>query len=236
LTSRFRWAQLQISLFGNPDRKIQNPKDVDTELKKLEGAATVAGERDLNNAYANIFERNTPRGEIEKAHAKKAYQLMLASREFNKRLSITALTQAVAFDENSHDVDEQVNEDYVLNLCRDFVVLINGYTLKYGEKHNWYAEHLNIPEFAHVSVKDYLQGTGEGSLISDDYSRVPCLAQMTKTCIGCLRVFDSSLAPIYAFSGSLPGFDHFQVYATRYWGEYCAKLSESERASWGGCF
>ena len=69
LISRFRWGQLQTSLFCNPNRKVQNSKYTETELKKLEYATTVAGEKELNLVYDDIFERNTPSGDDAKAHA-----------------------------------------------------------------------------------------------------------------------------------------------------------------------
>jgi len=97
-----------------------------------------AGEKELNQAYADIFERNTPKGDIEKGHAIKLYKLLLCCKE---RLTAVALAEAVAFDENIAEscmneellgkmlVDTTFTPAYILGLCRDFVVKFKDGTL-----------------------------------------------------------------------------------------------------------
>lgn len=89
LLLRFRWVQLQLSLFFS-DPPLSNPGDVSDELEKLK-IGTVAREKELNAAYGDIYERNAP-GKRAKHHAEKLYKLLLCCKA---PLRITFLAQAL---------------------------------------------------------------------------------------------------------------------------------------------
>ncbi|EHL01002.1 putative Serine/threonine-protein phosphatase 6 regulatory ankyrin repeat subunit B [Glarea lozoyensis 74030] len=223
----FRWVQLQLSLFL-ANNKLNHPKDVEKKLALLE-AGSVAGVEELNQAYADVFKRNTPQGDIEKGHAVKLYKILLCRKD---GLTAAALAEALAFDENEAehwmyddiwemaDIDKKVMDStvtgaYVLGLCRDFVTEFDDDSL----------------DFAHISVKDYLQGEGTGSLPEDQFSTAHCTQQMAKLC---LRYFITrNEEPPIAPAGWRSPTHNFMFYAWERLGEHCSELSKELRVESG---
>ena len=216
---------MQLSLFL-ANKNLNHHKDVEKKLDLLE-TGSVAGVEQLNQAYADVFERNTPQGDIEKGHAVKLYKILLCCKQ---RLTTVVLAEALAFDENKAElwmnkefsdrtdideevVDKTVTRAYVLGLCRDFVVeFANG-----------------VLDFAHISVKDYLQGEGAGSLPKDHYSMTHCTQQMAKLC---LRYFITNKEEPH-FKGKYFRMHNFMSYAFKRLGEHCSELNKELRIASG---
>src|SRR5438270_10415950 len=73
---RFRWVELQLSLFLDRKRPFRYPKDVENSLKRLE-TVSVAGHSELNKVYNEILDRNTSAGRLDRQHAQAAYSIIL---------------------------------------------------------------------------------------------------------------------------------------------------------------
>jgi hypothetical protein len=120
----------------------------------------------LNIAYDNIFKRNTAEGTLEHYHASKIYKMLLYSM---RSLSMAAVTTAVAFNEDNRAPYESIDDAYIRQLTQDFIVETESGAL----------------EFAHVSVKDYLQGEHQS-----EYSDAKCHAQVARTCLKYISLQD----------------------------------------------
>ncbi|KAJ5678666.1 Ankyrin repeat-containing protein [Penicillium macrosclerotiorum] len=198
----FIWVQLQLSFFLNRKTPFVRRDTVEKYLDQL-NTSSVADEKDLSIAYNDIFERNTSENDLERIHASKIYKIVLCSI---CPLSITTIVVAVAFRENGVVTDKTVDAQYIRELTRDFLVETRDETL----------------EFAHVSVKDYLQGEHRS-----EYSNTKCHAQLALTC---LQYTYSCEWAIYKASMA---HDAFLWYASRYWGEHCIQLSKEDRQTLG---
>ncbi|KAE8440718.1 hypothetical protein EG329_006769 [Mollisiaceae sp. DMI_Dod_QoI] len=108
----FRWVQLQLSFFLEPGGQatIRNAKTVKQFLDKLD-TGSVAGENDMKLAYDAIFTRNTRRDTHERRHVIKIYKILLGCMQ---PISIATITRAVAFNENTCEVEIEINETYKL--------------------------------------------------------------------------------------------------------------------------
>jgi ankyrin repeat protein len=157
----------------------------------------------LNIAYDKIFERNTAKSTLEHCHASKIYKMLLCGKQ---PFSMAVVTTAVAFNEKNSRGDKSINLAYIRQLTRDFIV-----------ETEW-----GMLEFAHVSVKDYLQREHQS-----DYSDAKCHAQVARTCLKYISSQDRS-----AYEGAM-GSNAFLQYSHKFWGEHCAQLSKEDRQSLG---
>ena len=119
---------------------------------------------------------------------------------------MAAVITAVAFDEDNGSFDETIKPAYIRRLTHDFIVETKSKTL----------------EFAHVSVKDYLQGEHQSN-----YSKAKCHAQVARTCLKYISSHNRA-----AYEGAMWS-DKFLRYSHRYWGDHFAQLSEGDRQSLG---
>ncbi|KAF8857268.1 ankyrin [Acephala macrosclerotiorum] len=196
----FRWVQLQLSFFLKPRTPFLHPETVKRHLSQLD-VSSAAVEKDLNIAYDDIFKRNTAEGTLEDYHANKIYRMLLCGKE---PFSMAAITTAVAFNEDNSSGYESIDHAYIRQLTRDFIVETKRGTL----------------EFAHVSVKDYLQGEHQSR-----YSDAKCHAQVARTCLKYISSQDRA-----AYEVALPR-NVFLQYSHKFWGAHCAQLSKEDRQS-----
>jgi ankyrin repeat protein len=175
---------------------------VERHLSRLD-TSSAAAEKDLNIAYDDIFRRNTAEGTLEHDHASRIYKMLLCCM---KPFSIAAVTAAVAFNEDNSPGYESIDHAYVRQLTQDFIVETERGTL----------------EFAHVSVKDYLQGEHQS-----DYNDVKCHAQVALTCLKYISSYDMAFYEVTIQSNV------FLQYSLRFWGEHCEQLSKEDRQSLG---
>jgi hypothetical protein len=169
---------------------------------KLLNTGSVADEKALNEAYNDIFNRNTADDELEREHASKIYKMLLCCQE---SLSMDIITKALAFNEDG-SVDREVNPVYIRQLTQDFIIETKQETL----------------EFAHVSVRDYLQGEHRS-----DYNDAKCHAQMAQTSLRYIFSQNSAAYEVEMQSNTLLWYSH------NFWGEHCAQLSKEDRQSLG---
>ena len=175
---------------------------IEAHLNKLD-ISSAAIEKDLNIAYDDIFKRNTGEGTFERDRASKIYKILLCGMQ---PFSIAAVTEAVNFNEDNSPEYEIIDQDCTRLLVQDFIVETERGTL----------------EFAHVSVKDYLQGAHQS-----EYSNAECHAQVALTC---LKYVSSRERTVY--EATLRS-NAFLRYSHEFWGEHCAQLSKEERQSLG---
>jgi ankyrin repeat protein len=159
----------------------------------------VAVEKDLNIAYNDIFERNATKDTLEYYHASKIYKMLLC---YKQPLSTATVTTAVAFNEDNSPGHESIDHVYIRRLTQDFIIETERGTL----------------EFAHVSVKDYLQGENQS-----DYSDAKSHAQVARMCLKYIASQDQAAYEVAIQSNT------FLQYSQRFWGEHCAQLSKEDR-------
>ncbi|KAI0551501.1 hypothetical protein F4679DRAFT_582339 [Xylaria curta] len=196
----FRWVELQISFFLKPKSSILLRKTVEGYLEKLD-QKTLAGEKKLNELYADIFDRNSAEGSLERKHATKIYQILISCA-----FPVTAefLIKAMSFDEPYDDDICRLRPNYILELTQDFTVETTS----------------NRIRFAHPSAMEYLQQQ------QVDYDSSRCHAQMAKICLEYLSRVPSKTLLLLARDDS---HDHLGSYAKYSWAHHCSSLSKRER-------
>jgi ankyrin repeat protein len=193
---------LKLSFFLKPGTPFLHPSTVEGHLKQLDTGST-AVEEDLNLAYDEIFKRNTNEKSIERRHASKIYKMLICGNEL---FSIDTVTTAVAFNEEDNRKDKHTNPAYIRRLTQDFIIETESGTLA----------------FAHVSVKDYLQGAHQLN-----YSNAKCHALVARVCLKYISSRDSATYKAEMHSNKFLG------YSNRFWGMHCAQLSKEDRQSLG---
>ncbi len=119
---------------------------------------------------------------------------------------MAAVITAVAFNEDNSSEYESIDHAYIRQLTQDFIVETKRGTL----------------EFAHVSVKDYLQREHQS-----DYSDAKCHAQVARACLKYISSHDRATYKAAIWSNA------FLQYSHKFWGEHCAQLSIEDRQSLG---
>ena len=122
-------------------------------------------------------------------------------------MTIAMITEAVAAGEHDNHRNDCIDDKYIRRLTEDFVV-----------------EHPDGGrlEFAHVSVKDYLQGEHQS-----EYSEPQCDAEVALMCIN--HISSQQSAPTEETLRN----NAFLRYAHAFWRNHCACLSENDRQSFG---
>jgi hypothetical protein len=132
---RFRWVELQLSLFFDPRTPLHHPESIKIKIQSLKDGS-IAGQELLNSTYQDIFDRNTHEGFIERTHADLVLSFILCAFE---KPTFGLLIQLVS---RSHgEVDGTVDREYLLKICRNVITSnANGDV-----------------ELADISVKDFLR-------------------------------------------------------------------------------
>ena len=144
---RFRWVELQLDVFLNPNFPIRHPKDVQAKLDRLRRHTA---HESLNVVYEEMFEVNTQDEPHVKSLVIKALKWVLCTY---KPLSIGALVEAVALD-SSGQVDSFVTAELLLQACSNFIILTRS----------------GCTRFAHRSVQDFLLNSSVLRDVSCDHS------------------------------------------------------------------
>lgn len=149
---------------------------------KLEKLRNRAGMRDLDEEYERVYDENTLPGLESRDHAVSAYKLLLCCVE---PLSLNALAGAVSFQKGGK-VHSEVTNTYILEVCSNFIVVLDGYV-----------------QFAHPSAKEYLESRKMGEIEEFGVER-----QHLQAAFSCLHRVASSYAGIlecWAVIGSYHG-------------------------------
>ena len=113
---RFRWAELQLALFFSSKSRLRHSKDVETKLQAL---MKKTGLPELDSVYREIYEMNTSEGSESRAVAVRAFTWILAAYE---PLGLSELSYAAALRDDGA-LDPEVNNDFVLDVCSNFVTI-----------------------------------------------------------------------------------------------------------------
>ena len=142
---RFRYVQLQSSLFTDQRKRWTHPNDVERVIDRLR-KETVSGQDLLYQTYDEIVQRNT--GDKEEMpnkhrHAAKLYSVVLAAFI---PLTTAMLVEYLAHDLETSHRDRTITKEYLEDLSRDILVPVRKECFK------------GITfDFAHISVKEYLE-------------------------------------------------------------------------------
>jgi ankyrin repeat protein len=165
---RFRWVELQLSLFLDQKPRFRHPEDVVSNLDRLE-KVTVSGRAELDKTYSQILDRNTRENSRDRQYAWAAYSIVLYAR---RELTFEELAAAVRWHNDSDEDDNSVTVEYVTDICRD---CLNKSTS-------------GVAEFAHVSAKEFLLDKKNGDDL--EYSPERCHELLAKICFNnLLRVY-----------------------------------------------
>lgn len=126
--SRFKWVELQISLFFQPNSPFHTQRDVDDQIQKLKG---MKGQPQLNKIWAQIIERNASGSNARKI-ADRVYKWLLFSF---LSLSKKCLTEAVSDPPGSTSTAIDIT-----TLCSNLIDV-----------------NKNMVQFAHPTVRQYLE-------------------------------------------------------------------------------
>ena len=171
VSSRFRWAELQLALFFSSKSRLRHSKDVETKIQALERRT---GLPELDSVYREIYEMNTGEGSESRAVAVRAFKWILSAYE---PLELSELSYAAALRDDGVP-DPEVNNDFVLDVCSNFVTI----------------DTFHHAQFAHSSVRDFLE-----DLDSDNwkvYSDTSVNIQAAKTCLVYLTSSTFLSAPV----------------------------------------
>ena len=158
ISIRFRWAELQLALFFSSKSRLRHSSDVETRLQALEKKT---GLPELDSVYREIYEMNTGEGSESRAVAVRVFKWILSAYE---PLELSELSYAAALRDDGVP-DPEVNNDFVLDVCSNFVTIDTFYHA----------------QFVHASVRDFLE-----DLKFDDwkvYSETSVNIQAAKTCL-----------------------------------------------------
>jgi len=140
---------------------------------KLENLRKRAGMQTLDEEYARVYDENTLPDFESRQHAVIAYKLLLCCVE---PLSINALAAAVAVQKGGR-LHSEVTDTYVLEICSNFIVIVDGYV-----------------RFAHPSAKEYLEYRKKGEMQEFGVEQQHLQAALT-----CLHRVESSYTGILEY-------------------------------------
>jgi ankyrin repeat protein len=124
---------LQFAIFYDPTEPFEDWRDAKAHLDKLD---QITGLADLDKAYDEIYKRRS-RHENQKKNFIRALQLVLG---VEKPITVDMLAAAVSVGDDKQ-VQSNVKREYILKITNNFVI---------ADKHD-------VVQFAHLSVKEYLQ-------------------------------------------------------------------------------
>jgi ankyrin repeat protein len=162
---------------------------------KLENLRNRAGMQTLDEEYERVYDENTLPGFESREHAVSAYKLLLCCVE---PLSLNALAAAVAVQKGG-TLHPEVTDTYILEICSNFIVIVDGYV-----------------RFAHPSAKEYLEHRGTGEIqefgVEQQHlqAALTCLHRIENSYIGILdcwpaiRSWQKQWPDDIRFRGALP--------------------------------
>jgi ankyrin repeat protein len=127
---------------------------------KLENLRHRAGTQTLDEEYERVYDQNTLPDRESREHAIRAYKLLLCCVE---PLSLNVLAAAVAVQKGGK-LQSDVTGTYILEICSNFIVIVDGYV-----------------RFAHPSAKEYLEHRKIGEI--QEYSVERQHLQTASTCL-----------------------------------------------------
>jgi len=177
---------------------MDHPKDVSNRLDKLEKET---GDPDLDKVYAEIYDMNTKPETESRTIATRAFKWMMCTE---RPLRITELAEAASV-HNDGTKDKVVDEEFILKICSNLIV----------------ADASKIAQFAHLSVREYLEKRKTGDI--KEYSPEQAHAQAAVTCLAYLHTHPH-ISDINEFKFGLPG------YSVLYWAMHWEMASENRRS------
>lgn len=200
---RFRWVELQIDVILNVHYPIRHWQDVRVKLKKLhEDTAHLT----LNSVYDDMFVINVQDQQYLRSLFVKAMKWTLCSF---KPLTLEDFIRSIALD-SSGTIDKAVDQDFVLQICSNFVVMTKSGHMK----------------FAHRSVKEYLLAGRLPGRPNGELNMISAHIQAAETYLSFLLTFEDTskwhALPIDLdeAAGDLD-FSGFEIYACFYWASHC---------------
>ena len=174
---------------------LSNSEDVEEALNRL---SNEVGDPDLDKVYSEIYEMNTRAASKSRAIAVRAFHWMMCTQ---RPLSITELA-AGAVTGQSERMKMEGDDEYILKICGNFIV----------------ADTSKIAEFAHLSVREYLQKREIDGI--REYAQERSHNLVAQTCLLYLLDPPIPLSNIDQFDDSLLG------YSVVYWAFHWEQASE----------
>jgi ankyrin repeat protein len=241
--------QLEDFLSSNMSKpRLRTEREVNDKLENLRNRA---GTQTLDEEYERVYDQNTLPGSESQEHAVRAYKLLLCCVE---PLSLNVLAAAVAVRKGGEHHSE-VTDTYILEICSNFIVIVDGYVRFAHPSAKEYLEHRKIGEIQEYSVEQqHLQAAStclfrvQGSYIGvlELCAAIPSWGRqtpvdMSRHLADCdkLRVNLKSLPQVWCPEpfGKLTKIRsqsaYFTVYACRYWLYHTDKVSFSAREKEG---
>ena len=155
-THRFRWAELQMSIFLDENSPFRLAEDVISKLDRLDDEV---GLPDLDLVYDEIYQKNTRVGTRDRENVMKTFKFLLCSFiEWN----VHDLATAISLGEDG-TLNLAIDASYVLDICSNFLVI----------------DYAGYVQFAHLSVPEYLKG-GRSAIV---FSDIDAHAQIAEICL-----------------------------------------------------
>ncbi|KAL9119276.1 MAG: hypothetical protein Q9187_004168 [Circinaria calcarea] len=182
----FLWVNLQLRALWNPNSRLFSQEHVEYKLSRLPSTL----EATYDEIYNKIFDVDT----ISHIQAKRAFKWLLCPLRL---LPANEYCKAVSIDPNKRGGSDNGNlqPQDIVELCNNLVI---------------YKESLDIVDFSHLSVREYL-------LARKDYEYLPDLvhAQLAMSCLSFLHQTDVRESRDIEVLGS------FANYAMLYWPNHC---------------
>ena len=161
------------------------------------------GDPDLDKVYSEIYDMNTKAGTKSRAIATRAFHWMMCAQ---RPLSVPELA-AVAAADQSETMKKEVNDKYILKICSNFII----------------ADSSLIAQFAHLSVREYLQHREINGI--KEYSSERSHNPVAETCLTCLLDLPLPLSSIEKFDDTPLG------YSVLYWASHWQQAFENRGSS-----
>jgi hypothetical protein len=200
LYSRFRWAELKLARFLSNKSRMRYSEDVTKALDKL---MNEVGDPNLDKVYDEIYDTNTQVESTSRAIATRAYQWMMCAQ---RPLRITELADAASAYQ-SEESKRETNAESILEICSNFII----------------ADSSNIAQFAHLSVREYLEERKTDGI--KEYSQEQAHNLVAETCLAYLLNPPTPISDIEDFQDALP------EYSVLFWDLHWERASENRGLS-----
>lgn len=192
----FRWVELQLATFFPVNRDVLRRRDVEKKLRNLQSSVP----QQLGEVYEQIYNMNAAHDTEDLVTVERVYKWMLGVK---RNLTFDELIEAISVNKeaNTDPHGEEVTKDYIKRVCANFII---GHDTENG----------TTVQFAHASVKDYLESRRSG-----EYARGPVHGQIAESCLLYLsRVEREMINEVYDKDG-------FPNYALAYWPWHVSEAS-----------
>jgi ankyrin repeat protein len=191
-----------MDIFLSKERPIFHPVDIKMKLEKLLSCSV---HPTLKDAYDEIYKMNTDNQPYSRILAAKAFKWVLCSF---RPLSANELADAVAVNTDGTS-DQDVGRDYVLKICSNFII----------------ADTSDIVQFAHLSVREYLEQRNSGESQTQEYSPIQAHTQSAETCLAYMNRVNMTE---FTRESGFPSYTMaFPGYVMMYWPMHCEMASEN---------